>query len=753
MTTPAVLADRVRGGLTGLTRAVSGCGRRVGAAMRRCGRWTLRTVRRPGRVVVLLWVVGILMVGVNRAALADGIFAHPPYADTQPTLFEAHGPFAYGLTVMPDQAANSGLGLTAVLYQIVGIINDVLLWVGLVPLYGALTLLEWFLSLSVYRDAAGQIDTAVQGMAGQVFWPLITATAAVGVTVSFGKWQAEGRSPFGDLVWVIAATTLAVTFIGRPSTMMGDLDGVRQQMADAVVTGAAGAQPAAVSVTGYPNPTLGGPGGQVAARNLITGLWDDFGATPWCLAEFHELTICHQLGHHAVAGDDQWQQWTAVMADNGQVTEFGTWQNWVRGMDLGRLGYTLILDMLALPAAIMLLVLTFAGMSAVVGFMAMLLLAVLALVTWPIPGWFRRFGTQWWGWVLGFQLQALFITAILVAVMVTSRILGGLTGQYGFFLTGLLNLALLFWAVKIRGWIESTTVLGGTGSSGMIGYLALWGATKAAAATGRLVRGTARTALGWAGAGVTKAATSPRVLGWFRTTPHTPKPRPSRLVWLDDGPRELGPGHPGSGPGPSGRQLRPGGPGGAGPNRGGGGQRGPGGSGGGQRGPGGSGGRRGPDGSGEHGGPVGGPGGGARRGSGGVRNRAGGVTGGGGFRGGAAGGTPSGRRWGTAAGSNRWTRFRRTWPSTRLSRTAPTDPGRFTGTVVDAAPTPPTGPRNPAAGNTSRPATVRPTPRTRVDQHRDRTRGRGPGGRGPAGDPAAAPSTPLDDGPERPVMP
>jgi hypothetical protein len=80
-------------------------------------------------------------------------------------------------------------------------------------------------------------------------------------------------------------------------------------------------------------------------------------------------------------------------------------------MDLGRLGYVLILLMMALPMAILTLrILVIAGFTAVIGFAAMFLLGVVALVGRPIPGWFRRFGTKGWEYTLGLQLQALFVT-------------------------------------------------------------------------------------------------------------------------------------------------------------------------------------------------------------------------------------------------------------------------------------------------------------------------------------------------------
>jgi hypothetical protein len=129
-----------------ITGIVAGTGTRgvLGALCRVAG-WVLASLGRPGRLLALAWLLGLFTVGAAGMAHADGLFSHPTYTDSQQTLFEAHGPFAYSLTIQPDDAAQSGLGLTAALYQIVGVICNLLLWIALLPLYGAFLLLEWFL--------------------------------------------------------------------------------------------------------------------------------------------------------------------------------------------------------------------------------------------------------------------------------------------------------------------------------------------------------------------------------------------------------------------------------------------------------------------------------------------------------------------------------------------------------------------------------------------------------------------------------
>jgi len=528
-------------------------------------RWMAAGLRQPGRLLAVAWLLGLFTVGAAGIAHADGLFSHPSYTDPQQTLFEAHGPFAYTLTIQPDDDAQSGLGLTAVLYQIVGVICNLLLWIALLPLYGAFLLLEWFLNLTFYRDSAAQIDAAVKALADQVFWPLISATVAVGAVVTYTRWRGEGRGWLSDVAWVIAAATLAIGFVSQPSQIMLQVDGLREQLAAKVITGTTTAlTPDQVSVTGYWNPALTGPPQEVAGRSLVAGLWDSFGSTPWCLAQFHELDICRVAGAHKLAGDDTWTQWENTMADNDQVTEFGTWQNWVRGMDLGRLGYVMMMLMMALPMAILTLILVIAGFTAVVGFAGMFLLGVLALVCWPIPGWFRRFGTKWWEYTLGLQLQALFVTVILATVMLLSKFIGSHVDTYGFFIVGLLNIVLMFWAVKARAFIESLTMMGG-GGAGILGMMAAW--------TGMRAGGWALRKVGHFGRQVLR---SPYNVGRYvrdraRGIDWTGRPGPTntgiptmnhvdsyRIPDLDDGPRQLSPPSPpaiGGGPvgiGPSG---------------------------------------------------------------------------------------------------------------------------------------------------------------------------------------------------------
>src|ERR1044072_8029354 len=200
--------------------------RRVGAALARLPRWlTARPaligrwlvwpvgwlLGEPRRMLLVGWLVGLLVAGSMRSAAAEGFVVGPDLAHGQPrTLFETYDYSDYQLTVKPDDNASGFMDIGKVVYEVVGFINNVMAWICLGLLFGALTLLEWLLNLTVYRDSADQIDVAVQLIASRVFWPLIAATVAVGAFVTYARWRGEGRGFVSDLGWVVAAGTLAV---------------------------------------------------------------------------------------------------------------------------------------------------------------------------------------------------------------------------------------------------------------------------------------------------------------------------------------------------------------------------------------------------------------------------------------------------------------------------------------------------------------------------------------------------------------
>lgn len=497
-------------------------------------RWLLDD---PRRLLTVAWCVGLLVVGGAQVASGD-IIVGPDLARGGPkTLYESYDFADYKLTVKPDDENSDWFGVSQAVLEVVGFINNLLMWACLGILYGALSLLLWFLNLTLYRDSAPQIDAATQAIANGVFWPLISATVAVGAFLAYARWRGEGRGFVSDFGWIIAATTLAVGFAAGPSTLMNEVDSLRQDLATGVISGSSHYATTADNVTGFPTPPIGGDPQQAGSRKLVDSVWNTFGATSWCFAQFHDLEICKQAGHHALAGDEQWKAWMAELDAGGAPQVFGNRVHWIRGQDMTRTGYLLVLLLITIPMGLLLLRLVVAGLITVVGFLLMLVIGLVFLVFWPIPGWFRQTGTQYWIYTLGMEIQALFITVVISGAMVVSATIATQAGKYGFFVVAVLNLGVIFAAVRARTWLEMLTTTAGAGSMGFLTALAIRSVARTAArGVGGLVGG--GLGLAWAGArgaagGIGRAISRPVMVTSGGLSPTRPPFRMRRVPRLE----------------------------------------------------------------------------------------------------------------------------------------------------------------------------------------------------------------------------
>ncbi|WP_436501810.1 hypothetical protein [Actinokineospora sp. HUAS TT18] len=481
----------------------------------------------PQRLLTLAWLVGLIIVGTAHPAAADGIVVGPDLAHGAPrTLLESYDFTDYKLTVKPDDEASGWFSIGEAVLEVIGFINNLILWLCLGILYGALALLQWLLNLTLYRDAAPEVDLAVQSVAASVFWPLIGATTATGAFVAYARWRGEGRGFLSDFGWVIAAGALAVGFAAGPSTVMTHVDGLRQDLATGIMTGATDYNSTKPNVTGFPTPAINGTTQEAATRRLVDNLWNTIGATAWCYAEFHDLDICRTAGHHALANDATWQAWMTVLDDNGNVPEFREHGDWIRGQDMTRTGYLLVLALIVIPTGLLLLRLVMAGLTAAVGFLLMLVIGLIFVTFWAIPGWFRDTGLRYAQFTLGMQAQSLLVTALTTGYATITVIISAIAGGDGFFVVAVLNLGALGAAARARAWGDSLTTVGG--ASGM-GYLGAMVATSTLRGARRLIGKTTGLAVGGgralAGAGIRKVASAGTHMG-------TGGMRPQRNPWI-----------------------------------------------------------------------------------------------------------------------------------------------------------------------------------------------------------------------------
>src|SRR5688572_23694446 len=95
-----------------------------------------------------------------------------------------------------------------------------------------------------------------------------------------------------------------------------------------------------------------------------------------------------------------------------------------------------------------------AGLVATTGFLITLITSVLFLIFWVIPGGLRSIGIRALTYTIGLQLQALFITTVLAAIMIISVTFALLIPKYGILAIAALNIALFLAAARTQAWLD-----------------------------------------------------------------------------------------------------------------------------------------------------------------------------------------------------------------------------------------------------------------------------------------------------------
>jgi hypothetical protein len=499
---------RVRGVLLWLWRAVT---------------WPLRT---PLRLLTLGWLLGATMIGAVQLAAADDGFISTPATTDPLTVFERIATSAYTMPFGLSDANHGAPYVSETIWNIQLFVRDTISFLALSIVRGAISCMQWMLSLTgLYQQNAADVDTAVAKLSDHVFWPLIGATVAVAVAIVYAKARRDGPgSIIVDLVWVIVATTVAVTFATAPSKIMGVLDGARTAVADGVTSGFAGSA-GAQSAAGFPpvpvpNTSAG------AARALADSMWNSYALAPWCYSAFGSLTICADVGHDYLEHTPRWDTlWNQQQELNGEdpaqcPPEWAANCDWVRGQNPAALGGTLFSAFISGGLGVMTLGMVLAGVMAAVGLLLLILVGVLFVLCWMIPGRARSVGVRWFEAVVGVLLQSIVITALLGGVMVMAGLFNKMIPTAGLFFVAVLNAATIAVVFKVRAMFEHMTGLASPSGGGIAGsYMAARTLSKIGRTFTRTVSTTAGVAGGTAHAltaGVPGAAAEVA----HRTAPH-----------------------------------------------------------------------------------------------------------------------------------------------------------------------------------------------------------------------------------------
>ena len=355
--------------------------------------WPIRTVQ---RLLTLGWLIACAVVGgaVQAAADGDGLINGPDLGGAD-TVFERIPLTSYTLPFGLSDSETGFPYVKEVMWEAFRGIGNVLMYLTLAVVKGAITCMQWMLNLTIYRDNSGEIDRAVQSLAGAVFWPMLAVTVAIAAASAYGRMkQHGGGSIFNDALWMITATTIAVTFAVAPSKVAGTLDDVRTSLSGAITQGYTGSA-SADSVAGSPD-TPTGSGKDGATRALSNAMWNVYAVAPWCWAAFGSLDVCKDVGHDYLEDTTRWKDlYNAQRGMNGDgddtdsakcPDEYQSQCTWVRGQSFGRLGGALFAALIGIPLAVMLMVLVVFGIMAIVGLVMLTLIGLLFLLLWMIPG-------------------------------------------------------------------------------------------------------------------------------------------------------------------------------------------------------------------------------------------------------------------------------------------------------------------------------------------------------------------------------
>ena len=349
-------------------------GQWLGGAAAAIARWVFRfltwPLRRPGRLLSLAWLVGFFAVGSSQVAWGDDLIVGPGApTGAAPTPFESVPLSNYQLPVMLSDSHHGAPYVQETMWNLIGAVSNVLIYLTLSLLRGAIVCMQWMLQLNLFRENQAAIDSAVMNLANEIFWPLFATTLAIAGLVMYARKNREGGgSIVNDFVWVVAASILAITFAGipgsapmspaaeqackdgtgdcidptlGPSRVMGDLDDLRRLIATGAIRGFSSAAPVSTSAAGFPavnyDSTSKDDGTSVAlgtrevnsVRKLANSMWNVYAVTPWCYAMFNSIAACkHDTagvgeGAHYLLRDSTWDERATFLNDNGKDGDQG----------------------------------------------------------------------------------------------------------------------------------------------------------------------------------------------------------------------------------------------------------------------------------------------------------------------------------------------------------------------------------------------------------------------------------------------
>jgi hypothetical protein len=439
------------------------------------------------RTRTALTVFAISMILTSQVALAADPDQGPTnptgFADLLPTpdlthgdtrtLFEQYSPMNYGLDF------DSGLSDT---FNMIfnGYAYIVMMYI-LAITRAAISVGWWLFSFTDVKPLTDATSATIGATGAELVGWLLPSALAFGAVAAYTQRRATGTA-LGQMVWVLVAGVLSISFALAPATWLRGVDGARQLGAGAVMTASSDALgPTIQSPIAWPEPGFPGTAKETLLRKSADASWRGFAVTPWCIAEFGSIQACQRYGKgmlDAGVGTDARKDYINKVIVPAEGGDDAPTVKWVKGDNpFGRTAVVMLAAIAATLFGFLNIGLAFTALMAFIGALLLLVVGVFFACLWIIPGRPRQWGLNWFEALIGLVLQSFLAMLVFGTALTLVTAVFTLTGPLGWLpVTGLAIVVLLV-GFKLRRLLDSLTTMMRPGAGSiMLGGLARRGA-------------------------------------------------------------------------------------------------------------------------------------------------------------------------------------------------------------------------------------------------------------------------------------
>ncbi|MDX2974317.1 hypothetical protein PWY87_16495 [Kribbella solani] len=339
----------------------------------------------------------------------------------------------------------------------------------------------WLFSFTDVKPLTDATATTIGATGTQLAGWLLPSALAFGAVAAYMQRRATG-SALGQMVWVLVAGTLSISFALAPLTWLRGIDGARQLGSSAVMAASSDALgPTIQSPIPWPEPGFTGAPKDTLLRKSADASWRGFAVTPWCIAEFGSIAACERYGKGmldaGVTADARKDYVNKVIVPAEGGNDAPT-VKWVKGDNpFGRTAVVMLAAIAATLFGFLNIGLAFTALMAFIGALLLLVVGVFFACLWIIPGRPRQWGLNWFEALVGLVLQSFLAMLVFGTALTLVTAVFTLTGPLGWLPVTGLAIVVLIVGFRLRRLLDSLTTMMRPGSGSiMLGGLARRGA-------------------------------------------------------------------------------------------------------------------------------------------------------------------------------------------------------------------------------------------------------------------------------------